>query len=131
MEPTADEIIAGYIKLRSTKERLVAKHKEQVKAIDQQMAMLEVGLQDMMQKEGLKSLSSESGTAYKVTVEHASVSDMDALLEFIRTNGAWHLLEKRVSKVGVRGYLDEDQPIPPGVNWYTSTAINVRKPTER
>lgn len=130
-QPTAEDIIAGYIKLRSSRERLVAKHKEEVKQIDQKLALFEVALQDKMQREGVKSFNTEAGTAYRVTTEHASVSDMEAFLDFVKTNDAWHLLERRVSKLGVRGYLDENLPVPPGVNWYTSTSVNVRKPSER
>lgn len=128
---SVEDIISAYVKLRTKKDRLIAEHKAEVKKLDERMAKLEVWLQMKMAMDKVNSFNTDAGTAYKTTVEHASVSDMDALLDFIRENEAWHLLEKRVSKTGVKGYLDEGQPLPAGVNWYTSTAIHVRKPNER
>ncbi len=81
--------------------------------------------------ENVNSVNTDAGTAYKTTVEQATVSDMSSFIEFVKENEAWHLLEKRVSKTGVRELLDADEPLPPGINWYVTTAINVRKPNER
>lgn len=129
--PSAEDVIAKYMSLRSRKAEIKAACDERVKKLDDAMAKLEAWLQMKMSVDKTNALPTNAGTAYKATVEHASVTDMDALLDFIKKNEAWHLVEKRVSKSGVKGYLDEGQPIPPGVNWYTSTAIHVRKPNER
>lgn len=130
-EPNVEEIIAAYMELRSRKDRLKVEYEERAKKISTKMGLLEVWLQNRMSLDKVNSFNTDAGTAYKATTEHASVVDMDALLDFIKTNEAWHLIEKRVSKTGVRSYLDEGEPVPPGVNWYTSTAIHVRKPNER
>lgn len=130
-EPTPNDIIGAYVSLRGEKDRLSAEYKASVKVIDDKLKKLEVWLQMWLSKEELNSVNSESGTAYKTTVEQATVSDMNAFIEFVKENEAWHLLEKRVSKTGVREMLDADEPIPPGINWYVTTAINVRKPNER
>lgn len=130
-EPTVDTIIASYIKLRNDKQQKEAAHKAETKRIDEKLKKLEAWLHLKMATDGVKAFNTESGTAYTTTVEQATVSDMNALLEYIKENEAWHLLEKRVSKTGVREMLDADQDIPPGVNWYVTTAINIRKPSER
>jgi hypothetical protein len=130
-QPTVDQIIGAYVKLRGEKEQLTARYKSEVKKLDERMSKLEVWLQMKMAMDKLNSINTDAGTAYKVNVEHASVADMDAFLDYVKQNDAWHLLEKRVSKTGVRAILDEGEPLPAGVNWYTSTAINVRRPNER
>lgn len=130
-EPSANEVIAAYVKHRGEKERLTASYKADVKVIDDKLKKLEVWLQMWLSKEQLNSVNTDAGTAYKTTVEQATVSDMTSFIEFVKDNEAWHLLEKRVSKTGIREMLDADEPIPPGVNWYVTTAINVRKPNER
>ena len=130
-QPTVDQIIGAYVKLRGEKEQLTARYKSEVKKLDERMSKLEVWLQMKMAMDKLNSINTDAGTAYKVNVEHASVADMDTFLDYVKKNDAWHLLEKRVSKTGVRAILDEGEPLPAGVNWYTSTAINVRRPNER
>lgn len=128
---SADQIIAAYVKHRNEKERLTADYKSNVKVIDEKLKKLEVWLQMWLSSQNINSVNTDAGTAYKTTVEQATVSDMNAFIEFVKENEAWHLLEKRVSKTGIREMLDADEPIPPGVNWYVTTAINVRKPNER
>lgn len=128
---SADQIIAAYVKHRNEKERLTADYKASAKTIDEKLKKLEVWLQMWLSSQNINSVNTDAGTAYKTTVEQATVSDMNAFIEFVKENDAWHLLEKRVSKTGVREMLDADEPVPPGVNWYVTTAINVRKPNER
>lgn len=128
---SANDIIGAYVKLRAEKDRETADYKARVKNIDERMKKLEVWLQVWLTSENVNSVNTDAGTAYKTTVEQATVSDMSSFIEFVKENEAWHLLEKRVSKTGVRELLDADEPLPPGINWYVTTAINVRKPNER
>jgi hypothetical protein len=129
--PTVDTIVGAYIELRTRKDRINAEAKAAVKKLDDRMKKLEAWLQMKMHTDGVNALPTDAGTAYKANVEQATVSDMDAFLEYVRANDAYYLLEKRVSKLGVKALLEENQPLPPGINWYTSTAIHVRKPNER
>lgn len=130
-EPNVDKVIAKYVMCRGLKQQLKAKYEEELKPIDEAMKKLEAWLQAKMQADGVNSFNTDSGTAYVSTVEQATVSDMNALVDYIKSKDAWHLLEKRVSKTGIREMLDADEPLPPGVNWYTATSVNVRKPSER
>lgn len=130
-EVTAEKLIAAYLKIRGEKQQKDAAHKEVMREYDERLKKLEAALHIKMHAENVKALPTDAGTAYTSTVEQATVTDMAALLNYIRDNEAWHLLEKRVSKIGVREILDANEPLPPGVNWYTTTSINVRKPNER
>jgi hypothetical protein len=53
------------------------------------------------------------------------------VLGFIRDNEAFDMLEKRISKVAVRGYIDANKAVPPGVNYGTKLEVNIRKPVTR
>lgn len=130
-EPTVDSIIAKYITLRNVKQAKKAAYEAEAKEVDTKLKKLEAWLHLKMSTDGVNAFNTDSGTAYTTKVEQATVSDMSALLEYIKENDAWHLLEKRVSKTGIRELLDADQDIPPGVNWYVASSINVRKPNER
>jgi hypothetical protein len=49
------------------------------------------------------------------------------VLTFIRDNEAFDMLEKRVSKTAVRGYMDENGSVPPGITYGSKLGINIRK----
>lgn len=129
--PTVDALIGAYVKLRGVHDAREAEHKAEQKKIKDKMAKLEVALQMKMHLDGVKAFNTDAGTAYKTTVDKATVADMDSFLEYVKENEAWHLLEKRVSKTGVQSILDENMPLPPGINWNSATVIHVRKPNER
>jgi hypothetical protein len=39
------------------------------------------------------------------------------------------MLEKRVSKIAVRGYIERNKAVPAGVTYGTKIDVTVRKPT--
>jgi hypothetical protein len=50
------------------------------------------------------------------------------VLGFVQDNEAYDLLERRVSKAAVRGYIDINKAVPAGITYGTKIDINVRKP---
>ena len=80
---------------------------------------------------GETSKKTDSGTAFITTTDFAQVADWDAILGFIKKNEAWGMLEKRVAKNAIRGYIDEHKEVPNGVNYGTRIDINVRKPVAK
>jgi len=57
------------------------------------------------------------------------VADWDSTLNFIRENEAYDMLEKRISKIAVRSYIEQNKAVPPGVNYGTRLEVNIRKPS--
>lgn len=130
MTITVDSVIKTYMKLRSEKEAIEAEVKDQVSAIKEKMAKLEAWLKAKADADGVTSFKTEHGTAFLTTTDYANVADWDAVLNFIKTEGAYDLLEKRVSKVAVRGYIDSMKEVPAGINYGTKLDVNVRRPTK-
>ena len=131
MTVTVDAVIKKYMKLRSQKEAVEAEIKERVSNIKADMAKLEAFLQAKMDADGLTSFKSKYGTAFLTTTDFANVDDWDAVLRFIREEEAYDMLEKRVSKTAVRGYIEANKEVPPGIKYGTKLGINIRKPTAR
>lgn len=123
------EVIRIYMKLREQKTAIEAEVKEKVSTIKEKMEKIEAFLLDQMDKQGLSSFKSEYGTAYLTTVDFASVSDWNALTEFVHKNNAYDLFEKRVCKSAVRDYIKTTKNVPPGVNYGTKLNVSIRKPT--
>lgn len=131
MTVTVDAVIKKYMKLRSQKEAVEAEIKERVDKIKADMAKLEAFLQAKMDADGLTSFKSEHGTAFLTTTDFANVDNWDAVLQFIREEEAYDMLERRVSKAAVRGYIEANKEVPPGIKYGTKLGVNIRKPAVR
>jgi len=128
---TVDTVIDTYLKLRNKKESIESETKERVKGIKENMAKLEGWIKEQADNQGVKSFKTDHGTAFLTTTDFAQVADWDAVLSFIKDNDAFDMLEKRVSKTAVRGYIDKNKTVPSGVNYGTRIDVNVRKPVAK
>ena len=131
MSITVDDVVAAYLKLRNKKEALEAETKDQVKTLKEKMEQFEAWIKEQADAQGVTSFKTKHGTAFLTTTDYANVGDWDAVLDFIRTQEAYDMLEKRVSKIAVRGYIDANKVVPPGVNYGTKLEVNIRKPANR
>jgi hypothetical protein len=128
---TVDTVIDTYLKLRGKKEAIEAETKQKVKGIKDNMAKLEAWLKEKADDQGVKSFKTDHGTAFLTTTDFAQVADWDAVLGYIKENDAYDMLEKRVSKTAVRGYIEKNKSVPSGVNYGTRIDVNVRKPVAK
>ena len=119
------------MKLRHQKESIENEAKAKVKDIKENMTKLEAWIKEKADADGVTSFKTNHGTAFLTTNDYARVADWDAMLGFIQENEAYDLLEKRVSKVAVRGYIDMNKAVPAGVTYGTRVDINVRKPAPK
>ena len=128
---TVDDVIAAYIKYREQKEDLERETKEAVALLKEKMSKLEGWIKTQADAQGVTSFKTPHGTAFVTTSDYASVADWDAVLEYIKTNDAYDLLERRVSKQAVRGRIDAEGAVPDGVNFGTKIGVSVRRPVTR
>jgi hypothetical protein len=129
MTVNIDDVVATYMKLRSQKDAIEAEVKDSVSVIKSKMEKLEAWIKDQADQQGVTSFKTKHGTAFLTTTDYAQVGDWDAVLNFIRDNEAFDMLEKRVSKIAVRGYIEHTKSVPPGVNYGTKLEVNIRKPS--
>lgn len=128
--PTLDTIVAGYMKLKGQRDAIKAKAKAEVGELEEKMSKLEAYILQKMEEDGVTSYKTPHGVAYKTTRDYANVADWEEVLNYVRTNNAYDLLERRVSKAAVKGCIDEGLPIPPGVTYTVTADITIRKPTQ-
>jgi len=131
MTVNIDDVVATYMKLRSQKEAIEAEVKDRVAGIKAKMEKLEAWIKEQADMQGVTSFKTKHGTAFLTTTDYANVADWDAVLNFIRTQEAFDMLEKRISKLAVRGYIEANKAVPPGVNYGTKLEVNIRKPTTK
>ena len=126
--PNVGDVIRTYMKLRDQKAAIEGEVKERIADLKGKMEKLEAYLKTQMDAQGLTSFKSDYGTAFLTTTDYANVADWDAVLNFIRDNEAFDMLEKRVSKIAVRGYIESNKAVPPGITYGTKLEVNIRKP---
>jgi len=128
---TVDDVIKAYLKFRGQKESIEAEAKDRVKDIKDKMLKLEGWIKEKADEMGVSSFKTDHGTAFLTTTDYANVADWDAVLTFIKENEAFDMLEKRVSKTAVRGYIEANKAVPSGVNYGTRIDVNFRKPVNK
>jgi hypothetical protein len=131
MTITVDNVIRAYMELRVKKETIEAETKERLAVVKEKMEKLEAWLKQKADTDGVTSFKTDHGTAFLTTTDFANVENWDAVLKFIQEEGAFDMLEKRVSKAAVRAYIESTKEVPPGVKYGTKLDINIRKPTAR
>jgi len=89
---------------------------------------IEIEFLKRFNERGIDNVSARGvGTAYRSIRASARVSDWDSLLDFIKKEGAWEMLERRVSKVAVEQFKAETNDLPPGIDWGETQVINFRR----
>lgn len=131
MTVTVDEVVAAYMKLRHKKDAIKAEMDAKLDDIKTKMQKLEAWIKERADEDGVTSYKTKHGTAFLTTTDYAQVADWDVVFQFIQDKEAWDMLEKRVSKVAVRGYIQHYKQVPPGVNYGTRLEVNVRKPARK
>mgnify|MGYP000061800543 FL=1 len=121
-------LVKLFIALRDRRARRKADY--QLDDVDdrEKQEKIEVEFLKRFNKRGIDNVSARGmGTAYRSVRASAKVADWDSLLEFIKKEGAWEMLERRVSKVAVEQFKAETDDLPPGVDWGETQVINFRR----
>lgn len=123
-----DKMVRVYIKMRDAKEALVAKHKEELKVIEDQMAVIETEFKKMSLENKVSSFKTNHGTATIVENLKASCSDWEIFGEFIRENDPLMFLDKRVKLAGIKDFMDAHEgALPPGVSIYKELGLRITR----
>jgi hypothetical protein len=124
---TVEQLIGAYISLRDAKAAVAKRHKDEIAPYNEKLAAIENGILKHLNKEGVNSMASANGTAFRQTRTSTKVEDWDTVISHIRDNELWHMLEKRVSKAAVDEYLEATGEGFPGVSVNSTQVINVRR----
>lgn len=121
------ELIDKYIEIRDKKAQLKAEYDVKKNKMDDALDKIEAVILKTFDASGMDSAKTENGTAYTSRLVTATVADPDIFMQHVIATEAWHMIEKRCSKVGVEQYRAEHDEVPPGVNWREERVVNVRR----
>jgi len=121
-------LVKLFIALRDRRARRKADYQLDDVGDKEKQEKIEVEFLKRFNKRGIDNVSARGiGTAYRSVRASAKVADWDSLLEFIKKESAWEMLERRVSKVAVEQFKAETDDLPPGVDWGETQVINFRR----
>ena len=117
-----------FIALRDRRATRKAAYDEDDSGDKEKQNKIEIEFLRRFQDRGIDNVSARDvGTAYKSTRASATVGDWDALLDHVRANEAWEMLERRVNKTAVEQFKSVEGDLPPGVNWSETQVVNFRR----
>ena len=122
---TLDQVMEARFTVDAAIDIMVAKHKAEMAPLQAEIQEYEHFIQDHLIQQNMTKLSTTAGTAYFKNYDSATVQDFEALLEQIKAEGLWHMLEKKVSKLAVREYAEKNNgALPVGVKYETGRKVH-------
>jgi hypothetical protein len=130
MTPTSTSIDARvdqYVQIRDKIRDMEKAHDEMIRPYKDALEQLGSLLLDHLNKTGLESARTASGTVYRSEKVSASVQDVSAFWGYVEGAKAWELIDKRANKTAVTDYVKNNGAAPPGVNYNVSHVVGVRR----
>lgn len=122
-----DLVVERYVALRDKKAELKKQFEDQARVLTEAMDRLEAAILQTLNEQGVESVRTAAGTAYKSTSTSVTVADRDMFREYIVSKGAWELADIRAAKKAVEEFRAANDDIPPGLNWSQATQVGVRR----
>lgn len=122
-----DSIIERYIKLRDKKAVMKAAFDASTADINTAMARCEQVILEEINSQGVESVRTEHGTAFKSVSTSVTTADGEMFMQFCIANDRLDLLEKRPNKTAVEEYKAANDDLPPGINYRQAVTLNVRR----
>jgi hypothetical protein len=126
-EAPDDVLVKAFIELRDKRSAIKAAFEAEDSKLKARQEQIEAILLARYNERGVESSRTAYGTAYKTTVGYASVVDKEAFKNYVVENNAWELLTISANKSAIKQYIDENNDLPPGVNWREELHVRVNR----
>lgn len=123
---TPTQVLDAYVAIRDQRNDVVARHKEELAPYTEKIDKLGAWLQRELLTSGLQNFSNKEFVAFLKTNVSVKVEDWESTLNYIRTNKAYDLLERRVSKAAVEDYEKSGETIP-GIKYNKVQTVHVNR----
>ena len=132
-EETAQSLDMGhltqvYIKIRDARDALTAKYKQDVAELEEQMSTIEQEMLETCKTMDASSIRTPHGTIVRSVKTRYWTNDWNSMYDFIKENGAFGLLEKRLHQTHMKDFLTENPDLfPKGMNVENEYTVVVRR----
>jgi hypothetical protein len=126
--PNLDLLTGVYIKIRDARTTLKAEFTTQDSVLQEQMDLLEANMLDACKNLNASSIKTPHGTIIRSVKSRYWTNDWDSMYTFIKEQGAFGLLEKRLHQTNMKDFLAENPDLlPMGLNVENQYTVVVRR----
>ena len=126
--PNLDLLAGVYIKIRDARTTLKAEFTTQDSVLQEQMDLLETNMLDACKDLNASSIKTPHGTIIRSVKSRYWTNDWDSMYTFIKEQGAFGLLEKRLHQTNMKDFLVENPDLlPMGLNVESEYTVVVRR----
>jgi hypothetical protein len=96
--------------------------------IEKQMMLIEEELMKMCKEIGADSIKTQYGTIFRTVKTRYETNDWESVYKFIVEHNVPQLLERRISSLNMKQFLDENPKLMPiGINVNNKYTVTVRR----
>jgi hypothetical protein len=128
-----DQVITTYLNVRTELDRKRKEYQVYEAEAKGQLDRLAMWLKQKGDELGSDSFGKpDVGTAFKTKKEfyRPKPGEWEAVIEWIKETGNYHVLEKRLLKTAIAEIVKETNQLPPGISYEQEITFQVRKPTK-
>ena len=126
--PNLDMLANVYIKIRDARTALNTEFTTQDYVLQEQMDLLEANMLDACKDLNASSIKTQHGTIIRSVKSRYWTNDWDSMYTFIKEQGAFGLLEKRLHQTNMKDFLVENPDLlPMGLNVESEYTVVVRR----
>lgn len=122
-----DKLVEAYVQLRDDKDRIQARHKEELAVHNQMIDKIAGELDSRLVREGTKTFSTEHGAATRIITTNAVCNDWEAFEEWVIATRNFSVFPKKLNYAPFKEMVANEQPLPPGVRLERSARLQVRR----
>jgi hypothetical protein len=124
----AEKLVAVYVKIRDAKAAKTKDMEDAIKALDDQLDLIEQELLNICKTTGQDGGKTSAGSFTRSVKTRYWTSDWDSMYEFIRDHDVPDLLERRIAQGNFKQFLEANPDLmPEGVNLESKYSITVRR----
>ena len=135
--PPIDKLIGAYRNIRDKIKEQEDEFKLEMAPLKANLEKIEAVIQKVLDAQGVDSMATASGTAFKKTSTSVKVDDKAAFTDFVygrlKTEGidAMAYMTCSAAKLNIEEFMEENEDIPPpGIKFDSFVTIQIRKPTK-
>lgn len=130
--PTADELVAAYLKIRSAIQFKEEAHKTEIEDLKAQQDVISEALLGLCSEQNVEGLRTKAGTVSRRIQTRYWTNDWSSMYDFIKEHDALYLMEQRIHNGNMKQFLEENpDTLPIGLQADRKYVITVRKPTAK